>query len=346
MVDFEENKRWITANLGGPIIKDKLFGYASYYRPTVTRENRSNALGDVPEFKSERSEYFGKLTFAPTENILLDASYRTSDRSSKNSGVGAFDTPSLSTGSNATQNIIIAEGSWVIDNKSSLNFKFTDFENNTSSIPDTLFNVPVTFGGALPVATLDQVGRFSVPQPIDGADAYNTFIQPLINQYGFSENGVQTGGGRVGGANQINKQDFTRTAIEVGYDRTFDVGNTTHDIHLGYQYQKIGEDLERSSNGFGRISVPGGRSLADDDVTPVFYEARVFQTGIVDGNGSTIVPRSIVSEAKQQSFEINDTIENGDWTFNLGLLVSNDVLFGQGLKENASNLSGFEGRTR
>ncbi|PHR61469.1 MAG: TonB-dependent receptor [Robiginitomaculum sp.] len=342
VVDFDENKRWITANLGGPIIKDKLFAYASYYRPTITRENRSNALGTVPDFKSERNEYFGKLTYAPASNLLLDVSYRTSDRTFQGSGVGAFDSPTLATGGNASQDIIIAEGSWIIDDKSSFNFKFTNFNNKTFSGPDTLFDVPVTFGGALPVGMLDQVGRLSVPTLRTGETAYNAFVQPIIDQYGFSENGVQTGGGTVGGNNQINRQDFTRTAFEVGYDRTFITGDSSHDIHIGYQYQEIGEDLERTSNGFGRISVIGGRSFADDGVTPVFYEARVYQTGIVDGNGSTIVPQSIDTSSTQQSFEINDTYENGDWTFNLGLLISNDVLYGQGLREKSGTISGFE----
>ncbi|MCF6220637.1 MAG: carboxypeptidase regulatory-like domain-containing protein [Robiginitomaculum sp.] len=351
LVDFEENRRWITANLGGPVIKDKLFLYGSYFRPTITRENASNAYGVVPDFKSERNEYFGKVTFAPFDGVLLDASYRTSDRTGTTENVGGFAAASTATSSTASQDIIIAEGSWVINDKSSLNFKFTDFLSKSTSRPDTIFNIPVTFGGALPIATIDQLGRFSVPQPLTAtppdvltADqiAFNTFVQPFIDQYGFSENGVQTGGGVVGGANQFNRQDFNRTSFEIGYDRTINAGDTTHDIHIGYQYQEIGEDLERTSNGFGRISVLGGRSFADDGITPVFFEARVFQTGIVDGNGSTIVPRSIISSSKLQSFEINDTIENGDWTFNLGLLISNDVLFGQGLRENANNISGFE----
>ena len=332
VVDFEENRRWITANLGGPVIKDKLFLYGSYYRPTITRENRTNARGTVPDYKSERNEYFGKATFAPTSDILLDVSYRTSDRSSKNSGVGAFDAPTLSSGFEATQDIIIAEGSWVIDDNSSFNFKFTDFDNKTSSRPDSVFDVPVTLGGALPLNLLDQIGSFSIPTLRDGADDYNAFVQPLISQYGV---------GRVGGSSLINRQDFTRQSIEVGYDRTFNVGATTHDIHLGYKHQEVSEDLARTSNGFGRISVPGGRSTTADG-TPYFFEARVYQTGIVDGNGDTIVPASIKSSSTAQSFEINDTYENGDFTVNLGLMISNDVLFGQGLRENAGSISGFE----
>ncbi len=341
-VNFKENKQWIVASLGGPIVKDKLFFYGSYYRPTVTLEQRENALGAVPDFESKRNEYFGKLTFAPTDNLLIDASYRTSDRSTMNSGIGEFDALTVSTGAKASIDTAIVEASWVIDDQSSFNFRFTEFKNKTSSRPDTIFDVPVTFGGALDINNLNNLGLFSVPQPIVGDAAYNTFVQPLIDQYGFPVNGVQTGGGRVGGANQINEQDFERTAFEFGYDRTMEFGDTTHEVHVGYQYNEGREDLARTSNGFGRISVIGGNQLADDGITPVFFEARVFQTGIVGGNGTTIVPRSIKSKVKTQSIEINDTIEKGDWTVNLGVLISNDTLYGQGLREKAGTVSGFE----
>jgi hypothetical protein len=341
-VDFKENKEWIVASLSGPVIKDKLFFFGSYYRPTVTLKQRENALGPVPDFKSERDEFFGKLTFAPTNNLLINASYQTSNRSTKNSGVGEFDALSLSTGAEASLDVAIVEASWVPDDKSSFNFRFTDFSNKTSSRPDTIFNVPVTFGGALDLNNLDQLGRFSVPRPIAGETAYNAAIQPLIDQYGFSTGGVQTGGGRVGGASRINDQDFGRTSFELTYERTFNFGDTVHDVHIGYQYKEGKEDLARFSNGFGRISVLNPGSVADDGVTPTFFEARVFQTGIVGANGNTIVPRSIKSETRTQNFEINDTIEKGDWTFNLGVLFSNDILYGQGLREKAGTISGFE----
>jgi len=341
---FQEDQKWITASLGGPIIQDKLFAYGSYYRPTVSRKNVSNALGTVPDFKSTRNEYFGKLTFAPTSNILLDASYRTSDRASRNRGVGQFAAPSTSQGDDASQDIIIVEGSWIMDEKSSFSFKFTDFQNNTASRPDNLFNLNIGLGDPLNINALDQQGLFLVPQPITGATAYNSFIQPIIDQYGFiGANGVRTGGGTIGGASTINRQDFSRTSFEVAFDRTFDTGSMTHDVHIGYQYQSIGEDLARLSNGYGFITVPGGRTTASDGVTPVFFQARVSALSI-DGlaNASGPVPKSIKSKARLQSFEINDTIEKGNLTFNVGVLVSQDELFGQGLRKKSGTISGFE----
>ena len=50
---------------------------------------------------------------------------------------------------------------------------------------------------------------------------------------------------------------------------------------------------------------------------------------------------TIHSEYRSQNFELNDTIKWKDWTFNVGVLVSNDTLYGQGLREDASVLSGY-----
>ena len=50
-------------------------------------------------------------------------------------------------------------------------------------------------------------------------------------------------------------------------------------------------------------------------------------------DGGTTVS-GINSETRSLNFEINDTIEHGDWTYNLGVLVSQDTWYGQGLKKN------------
>ena len=57
---FDEDKSWAVANIGGPIVKDRLFFYGSYYRPESTRENRANLYGDVPDdYENSRNEFFG-----------------------------------------------------------------------------------------------------------------------------------------------------------------------------------------------------------------------------------------------------------------------------------------------
>ncbi len=337
--EFEEDKEWITASVSGPILKEKLYFYGSYYRPTVDRVNRANAYGEVPDFKSERDEYFGKLTYAPTDNLLIDASFRTSDRSSENEGIDEFEAASTSTGDEASQDIGILEASWIINDNSNAYLKFTDFQLDTASRPDTSFDFPITIGDSLDISNLDAQGRISVPTLRPGEDAFNAFVQPIINQYGFIENGVATGGGAVGGASTINDQDFARQSLEFGYDFTLEGAGLMHDVHIGYHREKIEEDLARTSNGWGSITVPGGRTTTSDG-TPIFYEARFEQMSLLSGSGN-LIP-AIHSETKSQNIELNDTIHWNDFTFNVGVLLSEDKLYGEGLKKNDSNISGFE----
>jgi hypothetical protein len=333
--DFDQTKDWTVANFSGPLIEDKLFFYVSYYAPTTDRENRANAYGEVPDYKSERDEYFGKLTWAPTDNLLLEGSYRSSDTDARGQSVGAYEHPDGSTGSEASLDIAILEGSWIINDNSNVYFKYTDFENETKGRPDLILDVSPSLGGSLDLNNLDRMGHFDVPSLRDGDDAWNAWAQPLIDQYGYIENGVAQGGGIVGAATQFNEQNFYRESFEIGYDISLNWGSTTHDLHFGYHTEEIEEFLLRSSNGWGYIESIGGDE--DRGGVPVYYQANFMQTSLGDYG----VP-PIQSYVETQNFEINDTITWGDWTFNAGLLFSQDELFGQGLKKNNSTISGYE----
>ena len=343
--EFEQDRDWGVFNIGGPLVPEHLFFYASYYRPTKTRDNRSNLYGEVPDFESDRDEFFGKLTLTPTASTFLNLSYRTSESDESGTdgttpGLDAFGESTAGTtssGSDATLDIGIAEGSWIVDEKSFFSFKYTNFENATSSRPDNLLGFEIASDGSvrLDVDNLDQQGRLRVPQPLAGEDAFNDFIAPIIERFGFLENGVRTGGGFTGVGTTIDDTDFARESFQLSYD--IQIGS--NDLHFGYQWSVDEEDLSRISNGWGAITVPGGRSFLDDG-TPIFYEARFEQQGLVNEAGQ--ISPVIHSEFESQSLEINDTLRLADWTFNIGVLVSNDELFGQGLRENSSNLSGFE----
>lgn len=336
--EFEEDRDWSVVNFGGPLVSERLFFYASYYHPTGERVNRSNLYGEVRDFSSKRDELFGKLTMTPAESLLLNLSYRTSDREDRGTGVSEEDTAgTASDGSDALQDIAILEGSWILNDRSFATFKFTDYTLDTAGRPDNLLDFDIFIDGslALDIANLDQQGQLSVPQPIAGQDAYNAFITPYIDRYGFLQDGVRTGGGIVGVDDQIDDNDFARRGFQVSYERVF--GN--HELHFGYQWSLDEEDLERTSNGWGRISIPGGRTALDDG-TPIFFEAEFEQQSLRDATGEVIPP--IHSEFESQSVEVNDTFRLKDWTFNLGVLVSNDQLYGQGLRESSANVSGFE----
>lgn len=330
---FESDRTWTTLNVGGPVLRDRLHFYASYYHPRTRRGNPSNRYGELPPFESARHEGFGKLTYTPTPNLLLHVSYRGSDRTDVGDVFAANASATSGSGSAAEQRIATADGSWIIDSRSHATFKATRFGLATQGRPDTIASVSAspTIGARLDLARLDEIGRFSVPLLIPGQVAFNRFVQPLIDRYGYLENGVRVGGGIAGYGQQFDDIDFFRDAAEVGYNITLG-GAVSHELHVGYQIYKDGEDLLRRSNGWGLITVPGGRISFNG--TPIFFTAAFQQQGI------GAVP-AIRSEYLSQSFEVNDTIRWGNVAVNAGLLASNDSLYGQGLRGDDSTLSGF-----
>jgi hypothetical protein len=338
---YLEDRNWITANLGGPILSDQLYFYASYYRPTKERSNQANLYGDLPAFESERNEGFGKLTYTPTASWLVNATYRHSQRTdTSGDNFGTRFAGTTGTGGRQKLQIGTLELSNIINNRSFFTGKFTDYRNPGTQTADNLAGVVISTqaGTVLDIANLDKLGRLTVPTAIASNPTQAAFVQPFIDKYGYLQNGVRTGGGRVGFGPFANDDDsFFRRSGQVGYNITLG-SNMTHDVHLGYQRYKDSEDRFQTSNGWGDLSIPGGSSncpvLACGTLKPAYFVAFVSQ------QGARNVP-TIHSEFHSQAIEVNDTIKWNNWSFNVGLLASNDTLYGQGLKK-ADNYAGYE----
>jgi Carboxypeptidase regulatory-like domain len=335
---FDQNRAWSDANLGGPLVPGKAFFYGSYYRPTLNKQNASNLYGPLPDFDSVRNEEFGKVTITPTSSTLVNFSYRNSHRLDKGSQFGGSTAPTAGTGNESRQRIGTADGSWIIRSNSVLTFKYTHFENPTQGRPDNTSSAVVNtaIGTHLDITSLDKLGLLSVPK-IGSNAAANAFIQPIINQYGYKDptTGVLTGGGTVGFGATFDKDDFYRDAGQVAFNTTLSAMGMRHNLHGGFQMYVDSEDLDRKSNGWGLITVPAGTvSFPPGTGSPIFYQA----TYQAQGAGKVPV---IHSEYHSKSFEANDTINWKNWTFNVGAVISNDTLFGQGLQPDSSALSGF-----
>jgi len=352
---YDQERTWITANIGGPILQDRLFFYGSYYRPEATRDNQANLYGELPEFTSERNEYFAKLTATPIQSLLLNASYRDSHTvETSGDAFGSFRASTTGTGYDTELKIGTFESSWIINPNSFATFKFTDYRNpgfgTADFVSDT--NVAFTVGTQLDLTNLGTSGRLAVPSPIVGNAAQNAFIAPFVDKYGYicPQNpsslglncvaGQRTGGGTVGFGQFARDDDsFFRKGFQLGYNYSLG-GKMTHDLHVGYQRYTDSEDRFQSSNGWGLISVPAGVGTAGTcpasacgTAKPAFFVAAVSQQGARD------VPE-IHSEFKSQNIEFNDTIRLNNWSFNVGVLLSEDVLYGQGLAK-ADNVAGY-----
>ena len=353
---YQQERSWLTGNLGGPILPDRLFFYGSYYRPESRRQNQANLYGPLPEFTSERNEYFGKLTFTPIQSLLINASYRDSHKvESSGDAFGSFRAGTTGTGYDTRLRVGTFETSWIISGNSYATFNFTDYRNPGFGTADVLADTNVAFapGTQLDIANLGTIGRLVVPSLLPSNAAQNAFVTPFIEKYGYvcPQNpaqlglscvaGQRTGGGTIGYGQFARDDDsFYRQGGQVGYNHTLAFGPTTHDLHVGYQRYTDSEDRFQSSNGWGLITVPAGVGAAGTcpasvcgTATPAFFVAQVSQQGARD------VP-AIHAEFKSQNIELNDSIRWNNWAFNLGVLLSQDTLYGQGLRE-ADNYAGF-----
>jgi len=330
---YDSNSDWTDLNVGGPVIPEKMFFYASYYRPTNNRRNASTTYGPVPDFDSVRNEGFGKLTLTPTASTLVNLSYRNSHRLDTGTQFPPTTAPTAGTGNEAWQRIGTADASWILNANNFVTFKYTHFENPTRGRPDHVSSAVINtaIGTQLDVNNLDQLGAFKVPT-IATNPAQAAFIQPLIDKYGFDQNGVKVGGGTVGFGSLFDEDNFFRDAGQIAYNTTLNAMGMRHNLHAGYQQYRDSEDLIRSSNGWGSLIAPAG--AVSFQGTPIFYQA-VFQS---QGIGN--LPK-IHSEYRSKSVEVNDAITWSNWTINLGLVASNDTLYGQGLQNDSSTISGF-----
>ncbi|MYJ76404.1 MAG: TonB-dependent receptor [Gammaproteobacteria bacterium] len=333
----DTDRQRIVINAAGPILPSRLFFYASYFEPREDRTNQDTAYGPVKDYVNERREYYARLTYAPTDTVLLNAGYRTSNRDENGVSVGPLDADSTSLGGAAVQTVASFDGVWQLG-RTELSFRFNGYDLSGSSRPDVVLPVQPSLSGTLDVDNLDRMGHLRLPTPVDGDDAFNAAVAPLIERYGYTDAGTRRGGGAVGAHPRINDQAFRRRGVEFNVDREFQWGPTTHEVHVGVQRAEGRERLRRLSNGWGSIQVPGGVDVTEDG-TPIFYVATVEQMSLRRTDGTTVAP--INSHTKSTSIEINDTIAWKGVAVDVGVLLSQDVLYGQGLRASAGTVSGF-----
>ncbi len=350
----EDDIAYITVGAGGPLIDEQLYFYGSYYTRDDSKASGTNARGTLPEISNERKEYFGKFTWTPIDDILVNASYRTSEVVSTNQEIETNNSASTAKDGVDEFEVLVVDGSWIINDSTTFNISYADTKQSAGSFPITSLGFRGQSGGTLDVANLPSQGFFEVPslETRTGADAteqalidaYNAGALPLITAYGID--GEALGG--VGAASTINDNAYLGETFEISLDHVIDTDSMTHELHFGYQQEEGSEELSRVSNGWGYIEYWGGIDQDDGgimapsgfpDSVPVgtVYRSTV-QTRGFDSGGLT---GPLVSASRSKTFAFNDTISWEDWIFDVGFLLSQDELIGQGLRR-ADTSSGWE----
>ena len=177
------------------------------------------------------------------------------------------------------------------------------------------------------------MGAVIVPVPVTGQTAYNAFVQPLIDRYGYVAERRQDGRRHRRLRHAVRQRRLLPRRVPVRlqpHARHERACTTCTSATSGTRTRRTWTAARTAgatiTSPAARTELPGPADLLPDARSSSRRPASC--------------PRSTRSTASQ-SFELNDTIRWKDWTFNVGLLVSNDTLYGQGLREDASALSGY-----
>ena len=133
---YDAMHSWFDLNGGGPVVKDKVFFYALYYRPAINRGNGTNLYGALPDYDSTRNEGYGKVTIQPTHAVLVNGSYRDSHRLETSQGFAANEAATTGSGGESWLKVGTVDASWVINSLSFATMTWTHFVNRTQSRPD------------------------------------------------------------------------------------------------------------------------------------------------------------------------------------------------------------------
>jgi hypothetical protein len=214
--------RWDNAiAAGGPIVKNRLFYYASVNVFRSASPGAENIFGPIPNRVEKTNESFGKITARVGGRHVINGGYRHRPTRIDFAGIGAYDAPEVASNVRATNRIGNVNYDWFAGSRTTASIKYVhvDERNSSVAVRDLGFQPP-----------------------------FNSFNPGAMGR-------VVLGGLTVGAASlRLNRQNYSRDEIKGVVSHFVDAGRTSHQIKVGVGWDEGTEDLTRRSNGWGDIS--------------------------------------------------------------------------------------------
>ena len=207
--------------IGGPILQNRMFFYASARHSRETKWDRVNKVGTpLPDEVRTGPEYFGKLNFAPGQQHQLTGSYRHRPNHVENAGIGADFAPTVASRTDNGSGVATAEWSNFIGSDQSVNVRYLAMKEKNEDTPITDLGYQPTFDPR----NLSAMGQYSDP------------LQANLT---------------VGGAAFANVQNYKRHEVRATFSQFFDLRKTNHALKAGIGYEFAEELFNRTRQWVG-----------------------------------------------------------------------------------------------
>ena len=141
---YEQDRDWLNASLGGPILKDRLYFFGSYYRPTKSQVQRGQPLRRAPRVRQHAERGLRQADLHAHQDHPAERQLPGIQAVETGAQFAANASATTGTGSEARLKIFTTDGSWVVNSKSFATFKYTHFANPTQGQPDNTADVNVS----------------------------------------------------------------------------------------------------------------------------------------------------------------------------------------------------------
>jgi hypothetical protein len=212
-------------SVGGPIVQNRAFWYASGMTITQNTTDRQNNVGPVPDQKETQREIFGKVTLQPNNQMFLNGSFRYRPNKCTLCGVGTNDTPETATDTEGDNKVATVVWNWFPQSGTIIDVRYLHSEENSNTTARTVFPFKPTFD-----------------------------VNNLAAMGFFSDNSGTVAVNRGGASLKDNIANYGRDEIRGTYTRFFETGRAGHQLKAGLGYENGEENLTRNANGWGTIT--------------------------------------------------------------------------------------------